>query len=57
MQDLVEIDFDEVVHETASAVLIRIDKDEHWIPESQIKQQYDTSLEIPEWLAIEEGLV
>jgi len=35
--DYVQVNYDEVLHETDSAVLIRIDEDEFWLPWSQIE--------------------
>ena len=55
--DDVTIDFDELKHETDSAVLVEIDGEDIWIPKSQITTMSDFDLDIPEWLAIEKGLI
>lgn len=52
------IDYDEVVRESEAAILIRIDKDEHWMPKSQCRiYRKSNKIFVPEWLAIEKGLL
>ena len=53
----VEIDFDELVHETPQAYCINIDSVQHWLPKSQSEIVADGLIEVEEWLAIEEGLI
>lgn len=57
--DLVDIDYDEHVHESSGAHLFSIDGDEFWIPKSQI-DHWDpnrNTFTIPAWLAEEKGLL
>lgn len=56
---VVEIPYDEHVHETDKACLFAIGDEEVWIPKSQIQDWFpsDNVFSIPEWLAIEKGLV
>ena len=64
MDDLVEVDV-EVEHVGSNAILITTgDNEDLWIPLSQIEGCYEEflpgrsyTIEIPEWLAIEKGLV
>jgi hypothetical protein len=53
----VEIEFDEVEHETSDSVLFLIGDDKVWLPKSQIIEQDDGVVTIPEWLAIDRDLV
>jgi hypothetical protein len=55
--ELVPIDFDEIVRETDKAKLFKTAVGEVWIPKSQIEDEGDDVIMIPEWLAIEKGLV
>ncbi len=60
---LVEIEIDYVKHDTDNAMLIVVEDKEYWIPKSKIEDQSQddndviTGIFIPEWLAIEKGLV
>ena len=54
--DAVEIDFDDIVHETSLAWLLDIDGDKIWLPKSQCEIDGDVAL-VPEWLAIEKDLI
>lgn len=64
-QDYVEVDFDEVIHETENAVLFEFDKDrgrEVWVPRSalqslDVRRNGSGSVEIVEWFAKEHGLI
>jgi len=50
--------FDELIKETEIAWLVKIDKEEIWFPKSQCElDEDDKKVEVPEWLAIEKGLV
>jgi hypothetical protein len=52
------IEFDSKVRETERAVLLDIDGEEIWFPKSQIDMRdWSNIAEIPEWLAIEKGLI
>ena len=55
--DQVDIEFDDVVHETEKAYLISVDGNEIWIPKSQIIEMDDSTMTIPEWLAEENDLI
>jgi len=67
MPAYIEIETDEIVKVTAEAVLVRIDKEEVWVPKSQIYDGVDFGyscegeeglvLEVQEWWAIKEDLV
>ena len=55
----VELDFDELKHETEKAYLFVIDEEEVWIPKS-VCEEVDEELnivEIQEWFAEQEGLI
>jgi len=59
----------EFLHETGSAVLVDVEGEEHWIPDSQIDSNSEiyvgcgmergemATLIIPEWLAQEKGII
>lgn len=50
--------YDEFIRETSSAWLLSIDNEEIWLPKSQCEiDRQDETIYVPEWLAIEEGLV
>lgn len=61
------IDYDDIEAATPEAVLLRLDEEEGvWIPRSQILDESDDDfdvnsgsgwVEIPEWLAMEKGLI
>ena len=60
------IDFDEIEVTTDDAIKIVIDQEKVWIPRSQILDEMDDDfeigsgpgwIEIPEWLALEKGLI
>lgn len=59
----VEVYVDEVIKETTDAFLCRIDDDKVWLPKSEIRDGEVSSegdkgnVTIPEWLAVEKGLV
>jgi len=52
------VDADGLLHQTPSAVILKIGGEEVWIPKSQIEDHDDgyESIIIPEWLAIEKGI-
>ena len=52
----VDIRFDSIVKETDKAMLIKIGDNEYWLPKSQITVDGD-DVSMPEWLAIDKGLV
>lgn len=58
-EDNVSIDYDRQVDSSAKAILLSIDGENHWIPKSQIDEhdRQNNYVVIPEWLAIEKGLV
>ena len=56
--DLVDIDFDRVVHRTAAAVLLEIDGEDVWLPLSAVEIDEDNkTVTMPERLANEKGLI
>ncbi|MEE8240113.1 MAG: hypothetical protein V3R16_02495 [Nitrospirales bacterium] len=54
---VVEVDYDDELTETTGAVLFSINGNGIWIPKSQIIDQDGGTITIPEWLAMEEGLI
>lgn len=59
MSDMVDVYFDEVITQTDLAWRILTDDDEQvWLPKSECELDEDDCLaQVPEWLAIEKGLV
>jgi hypothetical protein len=58
MGDDVKIDFDELSKETEAAYLIVINNEKIWIPKSQVRvYQKAKTAYVPEWLALEKGLI
>ena len=60
--ETVELTVEEIIAETADAILVRYQDEEHWLPKSEIDytgQIYDKDVEIemPQWLAEEQGMV
>ena len=57
--NLVTIDYDEIVTDTDDAILIRVGLEDIWIPRSQISNHDEVAneMDIPEWLALNEGLI
>ena len=53
----VEVSYDEMLYETGMAGLFVIEGEEVWISLSQIEDDTGSELTIPEWLALEKGLV
>ena len=60
------IDYDNIEVTTDDAILITIDLEKFWVPRSQILDEMDDDfpvsdgpgwLEIPEWPALEKGLI
>lgn len=53
-----EVAFEDIVHETDKAFLIKFAEGEIWIPKSQVKDldKDGLTVTIPEWLAVEKGL-
>jgi len=53
-----EVSYDEIEHETEQAILFVFDNLLVWLPLSQISfNRDDKTIELPEWLATEKGLV
>lgn len=53
-----EIDFDEVVHESDSAWKVLIDDRTVWLPKSNCElDEMENKATVPKWLARKEGLV
>jgi RNase P/RNase MRP subunit p29 len=60
-EDTVEVE-GVIINQTCMAVLLSTGDEEVWIPKSQIVSRDEnkdgtTTLEIPEWLAMEKGLI
>lgn len=53
----VEVYFDRVIHETDEGYLFGIDDDETWIAKSQCEMSEPGIVEMPEWVAVDKGLV
>lgn len=58
-QELVDIPFDEIVHQTTKATLFDVGDEEVWLPKSEIREidEAEKHVTIPVWLATEKGLV
>lgn len=55
---LAEVEYEDIVSETQRGILFQIDGKRHWLPRSQIEVDTDAKqVTMPEWLAIEKGLV
>lgn len=59
--DYVEIQYEEVLHETGDAVLVCVDGEEYWLPWSQIEDNGDLDkirgvLYLRRWLAEEKEI-
>lgn len=60
-----ELDYDRVIAQTAKAVLVRIDEDEHWVPRSVTEDHCRGvargggagTLMVEQWFLEKEGLV
>jgi hypothetical protein len=53
-----EIEYDDIEHETDRAIMFNIDNRLVWLPKSEITFDRDEmTIELPEWLATEKGLV
>lgn len=61
MANYCELPIDEILHETAKAMLVKIDENQFWIPLSQIdkdESDWDAGvLMVSEWFAKKEGLI
>lgn len=57
-RDTVELKYDEMLHETELAYLLRFDTEEEWIPKSQVESidEDNCTVELPEWLVLKKGL-
>ena len=58
-QDLIDVDFDDILAETPKAILFFMGDSKMWLPKSQIKELdlIEHTFMIPEWLAIEKDLI
>lgn len=54
--DLVDIDA-EIIHETDLAFLLSDGTTETWVPKSQVEDNGDGTFTMPEWLAMDKGLI
>jgi hypothetical protein len=55
---MVEVIFDELVENRASAICIKVDDKKYWLPKSQVDfREWSNVVEVPEWLACEKGLL
>jgi len=59
VDNFIDIDIDEVVRDESTdlAVLVRIDKDQKWIPRSIIEKMEPKQITVQEWWAVQEGFV
>ena len=46
-----------VINETDLAWLIEYEEQQYWVPKSECEITYDFQLNIPEWLALEKGMI
>ena len=52
------VEFDEIEHETDEAVKFSIEERSVWLPKSEIEFDIDErTIELPEWLAMDKGLI
>jgi hypothetical protein len=55
----IQIEVDEIVHETDSAVLVKYEGEDVWIPLSQVSRmsrgKQSSAIWIPQWLADKKG--
>jgi len=61
-QEPVTVDYFEIVRETAAAVLLKMEDDifaeRIWVPKSQVSfNEIARTVTMPEWLALEKGLI
>ena len=50
--------YDDIVRETEAAYLLSFGDDEIWLPKSQVRvYEKNNKVFVPEWLAIEKGLL
>lgn len=56
--NIMEIKFDELLHETDKAYLLRFGKNDEWIPKSQVEtlDDVDNTAEVADWLVEKRGL-
>ncbi len=47
----------ELKHETEKAFLVNDGKKDHWLPKGMTENNGDGTFTLPEWLAIEKGIV
>jgi len=56
-EEQMELEYDNILKETISAVLLVIEGDEYWMPKSQIiLDKKDQTIELPIWLAKQKGI-
>jgi len=53
----VDVTYDKILHVTDRAALFQIDKEEVWVPTSQIYEATAATINMPEWLALEKDLL
>lgn len=57
-QTKTDVKYDKLNFTTPKAICVEIDGEEHWLPKSQVTLKEDTNeVNMPEWLAIDKGLV
>jgi len=55
---MISIEFDRLVENRSLAICVEIDRKKYWLPKSQIDfREWSKFVEIPEWLAVEKGIV
>lgn len=55
---VIELEFDELLEERLMSIHVRINDRECWLPKSQVDfRSWSHIIEVPEWLAIQKGLV
>lgn len=55
---MVEVHFDELLEDKPLAIHVRVDDKKYWLPKSQVDfREWSNIVEVPEWLAIQKGLI
>ena len=56
--DLIAIDYEEIINTSLQAIRFRIDGRPHWLPRREILvDEEEKTVTMPEWLAVNEGIV
>ena len=53
--ELVEVTHDELIRETAKAILVKVNGEDEWIPKSQCEEWDEKTVILKRWLADDRG--